>query len=116
MNRHHVGRDLIVKDDDVVAATHGRGFWILDDVTLLRQIDASSASQTAILFKPTVAWRVRWNTSVDMPWPVEEPTGPNPPDGAIINYFLQAQASGPITLEIAQQDGTIVGGIRVRIL
>lgn len=101
-------RDLIVKDDDLVAATHGRGFWILDDITPLRQVDAASAAQDAILFKPTAAWRVRWNTSVDMPWPVEEPTSQNPPDGAIINYYLKAQASGPVTLEIAQPDGRVV--------
>ena len=82
-------RDLIVKDDDLVAATHGRGFWILDDITPLRQVDAASASQDVILFKPTTAWRVRWNTSVDMPWPKEELTGPNPPEGAIVNYYLK---------------------------
>ena len=101
-------RDLIVKDDDVVAATHGRGFWILDDITPLRQIDPKSAATRAILFKPTTAWRVRWNTSVDMPWPVEEPTGQNPPDGAIINYYLGSDASGPVTLEIVQRDGRVV--------
>ncbi len=83
-------RDLIVKDDDLVAATHGRGFWILDDITPLRQIDAASAAKDVILFEPTTAWRVRWNTSTDMPWPKEEPTGANPPDGAIINYYLKS--------------------------
>ena len=101
-------RDLIVKDDDLVAATHGRGFWILDDITPLRQIDAGSASKEAILFAPTTAWRVRWNTSTDMPWPKEEPVGANPPDGAIINYYLAAAASGPVTLEILRQDGRLV--------
>jgi hypothetical protein len=101
-------RDLIVKDDDLVAATHGRGFWILDDITPLRQADAASASADAILFKPTTAWRVRWNTSTDMPWPKEEPTGANPPDGAIINYYLKAAAAGPVTLEIRRADGRLV--------
>ena len=101
-------RDLIVKDDDLVAATHGRGFWILDDITPLRQIDAASAPADAILFKPTTAWRVRWNTSTDMPWPKEEPTGANPPDGAIINYYLKAAAGGPVTLEITRADGRLV--------
>ncbi|MCK7510116.1 MAG: hypothetical protein MZV70_42835 [Desulfobacterales bacterium] len=61
-----------------MAATHGRGFWILDDITPLRQIDASSAAKDVILFEPTTAWRVRWNTSTDMPWPKEEPTGAEP--------------------------------------
>jgi photosystem II stability/assembly factor-like uncharacterized protein len=109
-------RDLIVKDDDVVAATHGRGFWILDDITPLRQMEplygqpnrADTPGPEAILFRPTVAWRVRWNTSVDMPWPKEEPTGPNPPDGAIINYYLRQPVSGPVTLEITEPDGRVV--------
>jgi len=101
-------RDLIVKDDDLVAATHGRGFWILDDITPLRQVEAGLEGQPAILFKPTTAWRVRWNTSTDMPWPKEEPTGPNPPDGAIVNYYLKSAATGPATLEILQQDGRLV--------
>jgi photosystem II stability/assembly factor-like uncharacterized protein len=101
-------RDLIVKDDDLVAATHGRGFWILDDITPLRQMDGASAASDAILFKPTVAWRVRRNTSTDMPWPVEEPTGPNPPDGVTINYYLKSRASAPVVLEILQQDGRVV--------
>jgi photosystem II stability/assembly factor-like uncharacterized protein len=101
-------RDLIVKDDDLVAATHGRGFWILDDITPLRQVDATTASQAVVLFKPATAWRVRWNTSVDMPWPKEEPTAPNPPEGALINYYLGSAASGPVTLEILQQDGRLV--------
>lgn len=101
-------RDLIVKDDDLVAATHGRGFWILDDITPLRQIDASSAAADAILFEPTTAWRVRWNTSTDMPWPKEEPTGANPPDGAMIDYYLKSAASGPVTLEIRRADGRLV--------
>jgi photosystem II stability/assembly factor-like uncharacterized protein len=101
-------RDVIVKDDDLVAATHGRGFWILDDITPLRQIDAQTPAQEAVLFKPTTAWRVRWNTSTDMPWPKEEPTGQNPPEGAIINYYLAAAASGPVTLEVLQEDGRLV--------
>jgi photosystem II stability/assembly factor-like uncharacterized protein len=101
-------RDLIVKDDDLVAATHGRGFWILDDITPLRQIDAASAARPVILFEPATAWRVRWNTSVDMPWPKEEPTAPNPPEGAIVHYYLKATAKEPITLEIVQPDGRLV--------
>lgn len=101
-------RDLIVKEDDLVAATHGRGFWILDDITPLRQIDAASAAADAILFQPTTAWRVRWNTSTDMPWPKEEPTGQNPPDGAIVNYYLKSAASGPVTLEIRRADRRLV--------
>ncbi len=101
-------RDIIVKDDDLVAATHGRGFWILDDITPLRQIDAASAESDVVLFTPAPALRVRWNTSTDMPWPKEEVTAPNPPEGAPINYYLKSAGSGPVTLEILQQDGTLV--------
>ncbi len=101
-------RDLIVKDDDVVAATHGRGFWILDDITPLRQIDAVTEELEAVLFKPTTAWRVRWNTNTDTPLPPDEPAGLNPPEGAIINYFLKSKAAGVVTLEILQQDGRLV--------
>jgi photosystem II stability/assembly factor-like uncharacterized protein len=101
-------RDIIVKDDDLVAATHGRGFWILDDITPLRQIQIGTADEDVVLFKPTTAWRVRWNTSTDMPWPKEEPTGTNTLDGAIINYYLRSNATDAVTLEIVQQDGRVV--------
>ena len=101
-------RDLIVKDDDLAVATHGRGFWILDDVTPLRQMDARARAEEAVLFKPTTAWRVRWNTSTDMPWPKEEPVGDNPPDGTTINYYLKGAASGPVTLEITDARGRLV--------
>jgi photosystem II stability/assembly factor-like uncharacterized protein len=95
-------RDLIIKDDDVVAATHGRGFWILDDITPLRQIDAKTSDREAVLFEPTTAWRVRWNTNTDTPLPPDEPAAPNPPEGAIINYYLKSAAAGPVTLEISE--------------
>ena len=102
-------RDIIVKDDDLVCATHGRGFWILDDITPLRQMGtAPRIDADAVLFEPTTAWRVRWNTSTDMPWPKEEPTGENPPDGAIINYYLKAKSSSPVTLEITNAAGRLV--------
>jgi photosystem II stability/assembly factor-like uncharacterized protein len=101
-------RDLIVKDDDIAVGTHGRGFWILDDITPLRQIDTRTADQEAVLFKPTTAWRVRWNTSTDMPWPKEEPTMPNPPEGTPINYYLKTAATGPVTLEILTTEGRLV--------
>ena len=101
-------RDLIVKDDDLAVATHGRGFWILDDISALRQIDGATADREAVLFKPAAAWRVRWNLSTDMPWPKDEPTLPNPPEGAPINYFLKSAAAGPITLEVLTTDGKLV--------
>jgi photosystem II stability/assembly factor-like uncharacterized protein len=98
-------RDLIVKDDDLAVATHGRGFWILDDITPLRQLEAKAVQADAFLFKPAAAWRVRWNTNSDTPIPPDESTGQNPPEGAIINYLLKADAAGPVTLEILDGAG-----------
>jgi photosystem II stability/assembly factor-like uncharacterized protein len=100
-------RDLTIKDDDLIAATHGRGFWILDDITPLRQISASTADAPAALFSPAPAWRVRWNTNSDTPLPPDESNLRNPPEGALINYYLKSPAS-LVTLEILQPDGRLV--------
>ena len=99
-------RDLVIKDDDVVLGTHGRGFWILDDITPLRQITADVVARAqTYLFKPTTAWRFRWNKNPDTPWPTDEPTMPNPVDGVPINYLIGPSASGPVTLEILDPTG-----------
>jgi len=101
-------RDLIVKDDDLAVATHGRGFWILDDITPLRQLDAKAMAADAFLFRPQTATRVRWNMNTDTPLPPDEPAGQNPPEGAIINYYLKSAATGPVTLEVLDADGKLV--------
>ncbi|HET9371416.1 MAG TPA: hypothetical protein VFO19_14250, partial [Vicinamibacterales bacterium] len=101
-------RDLVIKDDDVVVGTHGRGFWILEDINPLREITAASVGADAILFKPTTAWRVRWNTNTDTPLPPDETAAPNPADGVFINYYLKGAADGPVVLEVLQQDGRLV--------
>jgi photosystem II stability/assembly factor-like uncharacterized protein len=101
-------RDLIIKNDDLVAATHGRGFWILDDITPLRQLNAKIMDARASLFRPQTAMRVRWNTNTDTPLPPDVPAGENPPDGAVIDYYLNRSTSGPVTLEIRDSDGKIV--------
>ena len=95
-------RDLVVHHDDVVVGTHGRSFWILDNITPLRQFSAEVMDSTAHLFAPQVTYRVRRNNSTDTPLPPEEPGGQNPPDGAMIDYWInsKAEASGPVTLEI----------------
>ncbi len=100
--------DLIVKGDDLCAATHGRGFWILDDITPLRQLDSKIAASQAFLFSPQTAIRVRWNTNTDTPLPPDVPAGENPPDGAVIDYYLGASTSGPVTLEILDAAGEVV--------
>jgi photosystem II stability/assembly factor-like uncharacterized protein len=103
-------RDLVIKDDDVVVGTHGRGIWILDDITPLRQIAGMAPAQTddVVLFTPQPALRVRWNTNTDTPMPPDEPAAPNPPEGAIIDYYLKSAASGPVTLEIIGSDDKLV--------
>ena len=101
-------RDLVIKDDDLVVGTHGRGFWILDDITPLRQLTGETAGRDVVLFKPQTATRVRWNMSTDTPIPPEEPAGQNPPDGAIIDYWLGSPATGVVTLEILDSAGAVV--------
>ena len=97
-------RDLVFKDADVVVGTHGRSFWILDDIAPLRQVAAVTAAADAVLFKPEPAVRVRWDMNSDTPLPQEEPAGENPPDGAIIDYYVKENAAAAVTLEIL--DGT----------
>src|SRR6266436_4239154 len=100
--------DLAIEQDDLVAATYGRSFWILDDVTPLRQVDARTGSSGAHLFAPRTAIRVRRDENQDTPLPPEIPAGKNPPDGAILNYFLPGNSSGAIQLEIYDADEKLV--------
>ena len=105
-------RDLIIKDDDLAIATHGRGFWILDNITPLRELGPSrtggSGTIQNILFKPQTALRTRVNLNTDTPLPPDEPAGENPPDGAVIDYRLAKDADGPVILEIKDaKDATV---------
>ena len=93
-------RDLVVHHDDVVVGTHGRSFWILDNITPLRQFSPDVANASVYLFKPQLTYRVRRNNNTDTPLPPEEPAGQNPPDGAMIDYWLKTPSDGAITLEI----------------
>jgi len=124
-------RDLIVKNNDLVVSTHGRGFWILDNITPLRQccgrpaggVGASHAPSRSFaaadsepatresetrLFKPQTAIRVRANLNTDTPLPPDEPAGENPPDGAMIDYSLSKDASDPVTIEIKDGKGQLI--------
>jgi len=101
-------RDIIVKDDDLAAGTHGRGFWILDNITPLRQIDEKVLASPAFLFRPQLTTRVRWNMNTDTPLPPDFPSGENPPDGAVLDYYLQSASTGPVTLEIHNSAGALV--------
>jgi hypothetical protein len=123
-------RDLVIKDDDVVIGTHGRSFWILDDVTPLRELGAGNGERkerergtgngeqnfrgasvpgslfpvpsATLLFRPQIATRIRYSQWPDTPLPPDEPAGENPPDGAIIDYVIGTGGTGgqPVTLEI----------------
>ncbi len=134
---HTSVRDLIIHGDDLVVATHGRGFWILDDIAPLRELarelggrvsakstdargrvsanstDArrrvsANSTETRPLYAPQTARRLRRNQYTDTPLPPEFPAGQNPPDGAILDYYLAETPSAPIALEIRTTSGAIV--------
>jgi photosystem II stability/assembly factor-like uncharacterized protein len=96
--------DLIIKDDDLAVATHGRSFWVLDDVSPLRQLSAQSANEGMILYKPRSAYRVRWPEEFER----RQPVGQNPPPGAIVSYYFKSAPKGEVTLEILDSQGKVV--------
>ncbi|HEY5692545.1 MAG TPA: glycoside hydrolase, partial [Cyclobacteriaceae bacterium] len=100
-------RDLVIKDNDVVVGTHGRSIWILDDINVLRQLAKATSTPSAYLFAPPTTIRVRNNMFSDTPLPPEEPTGENPPDGAILDYHLPNKAND-VLLEILNKDGDVI--------
>jgi photosystem II stability/assembly factor-like uncharacterized protein len=85
-------RDLVVHGDDLVVATHGRSFWILDDITPLRQTAVRAKTSGAFLYQPELTIRVDNDGFTGTPLPPEEPTAENPPNGAILDYYLPAEA------------------------
>jgi photosystem II stability/assembly factor-like uncharacterized protein len=96
-------RDLAVHAGDLVAATFGRALWILDDLSPLRQVSPAVANPATQLFHPQTALRVRWDNHPDTPLSADLPAGDNPPDGAILNYYLGSAPKGEITLDIFDQ-------------
>lgn len=105
---HTVVSDLKVHGDDLVASTYGRSMWILDDVTPLRQMSEAMAASSVYLYRPETAWRVRWSNNHDTPLPPEVPMGQNPPEGAVIDYYLKSPAQGSMTLAIYDSAGHLV--------
>jgi photosystem II stability/assembly factor-like uncharacterized protein len=101
-------RDLWVHGDDVVLGTYGRSLWILDNITSLRQLGTGALDAQVKLFELAPAIRVRWDVNGDTPLPVEVPTAPNPPEGAVIDYSLPAIPDGEVTLTIRDARGTLV--------
>jgi hypothetical protein len=101
-------RDLWIHGSDLIVATHGRSFWILDDITPLRQLDEKAVASAAWLDRPAPAYRVQRSTNSDTPLPPDEPLAENPPDGAIVDYYLSQKAAAPVTLEILDAGGKLV--------
>ncbi|PYL05497.1 MAG: glycosyl hydrolase [Verrucomicrobia bacterium] len=93
--------DLVVKDDDLVVATHGRSFWVLDDVTPLRQVTGQSAGADMVLYQPQTALRLHYPEEIDK----KQPAGDNPPPGAIIDYYLKTAPKDEVTLDILDAAG-----------
>jgi photosystem II stability/assembly factor-like uncharacterized protein len=96
--------DLVVKDDDLVVATHGRSFWVLDDIAPLRQANAQSAQADTILYQPQTALRLHYPTEFDK----HQPVGDNPPPGAIIDYYFKSAPKDEVTLDIVDGQGKLV--------
>jgi photosystem II stability/assembly factor-like uncharacterized protein len=104
---HTSMRDLWIQDQDLIVATHGRSFWILDDIAPLRQLPAATAPEV-VLLHPSAAYRVQRSTWPDTPIPPDEPLGENPPVGAVIDFFLPREGKGPVTLEVLDSAGGLV--------
>jgi len=100
-------RDLVIHGDDIVVGTHGRSFWILDNITPLRQLGKQPQGSSDFLFQPRLTYRVRRNNNTDTPLPPEEPAGQNPPDGAMIDYRLDSHAAH-VFLSVEDSSGKTV--------
>ncbi|HEV3219448.1 MAG TPA: hypothetical protein VGZ48_06725 [Candidatus Acidoferrales bacterium] len=105
---HSSARDFTIHGDDLIVATHGRGFWVLDNITALRQIAAMNDAPDAIVFKTQTALRRRTGGNDGTPLPYGSAETDNPPNGAIIDYYLKSAATGPVTLEILDSAGKTV--------
>jgi hypothetical protein len=101
-------RDIAFRGNDLIVGTYGRGIFVLDDYTVLRQFSDAVANEDVHLFKPDGAVRVRRNVGADTPLPPEVPHALNPPDGAIIYYWLGSRPSGRVTLEVLDSAGEVV--------
>jgi photosystem II stability/assembly factor-like uncharacterized protein len=100
-------RDLVIHGDDIVVGTHGRSFWILDNITPLRQINSEVVGSDTHLFAPQTTYRMRRDNNTDTPLPPEEPAGKNPPDGAMLDYFLRS-GTGEVRVEIMDSAGKLI--------
>jgi uncharacterized membrane protein YgcG len=100
-------RDLAFHDNDLIVATHGRGFWVLDDISALRQAGDAAPAEVH-LFKPADAIILPGGTDDGTPTQKDEPTAENPPSGAIVDYYLKRAAAGPLTMDILNSAGETI--------
>ncbi|MGB6604246.1 MAG: hypothetical protein WA747_04435 [Steroidobacteraceae bacterium] len=105
---HTSVRDLWIHEADLLAATHGRSLWILDDISRLRQLEGGALPHAALLYRPAAAYRMHRSTWTDTPMPPDEPMAANPPAGAVIEYFLPREAAHAVVLEVLDTHGTLV--------
>jgi photosystem II stability/assembly factor-like uncharacterized protein len=101
-------RDLAVHNDDLIVATHGRGFWVIDNITSLRQLSEDVAKASAYLFQPADAYLLTPGNDNGTPMPRDEPIAENPSYGAMIDYYLRTNVSGPVTIEIVDPAGDVI--------
>src|SRR6185437_4956607 len=101
-------RDFEVYENDLIVSTHGRGFWVIDDITPLRQLDASQLASDVVLFKPSDAIYYQQGGDNGTPLQKDEPQAENPPNGAAIDYYFKSAASGAVTIEILDAEGKVV--------
>ena len=103
---HTSMRDLVVHNQDLIVATHGRSFWVLDDIGPLRA--AVNTANGATLLRPSPAIRARRSTGTDTPIPPDEPSGRNPPNGAVIDDYLPQAAKGAVAIEVLDSSGAVL--------
>jgi len=101
-------RDLAIQADDLIVATHGRGFWVIDNITPLRQLSDDVSKANAYLFQPADAYLLTPGNDNGTPMPRDEPIAENPPFGAMIDYYLKSNESGPVTIEILDPAGDVI--------
>jgi photosystem II stability/assembly factor-like uncharacterized protein len=103
---HTSMRDLVIHNQDLILATHGRSLWVLDDIGPLREVVGPATAVT--LLKPSPAVRARRSTGTDTPIPPDEPSGRNPPNGAVIDYYLPQAAKGAVAIEVLDSNGAVL--------
>ncbi len=104
-------RDLAIEQNHLIVATFGRALWAIDNLSTLRELTSKAAqvaASSAYLFTPAPAVRMQWDTYTDTPLSPELPAAANPPDGAVIDYYLKAAPTGDVKLEIYDSAGKLV--------